>query len=518
MTIKILKKKIADYKRILLRSYKKEPVYFFLILLIIILSLFFRTYNYSDRVFIQADNSRDVQVARYAADNFKLPQIGQFSSAGPFFYGPWYYWFLEFISFIPLGFLTHWYIISALYLVFIWLIFWLGKEVDGKWVGTLAALFAAISPAQINYSFSTWNPAITPLLVLVTLIFLVRFFKSKKLLDIFLLGFTVSLAITIHFQNILILPTLLVAIFSFKPLIKNYLRYLPTLALGFLIPLLPLIYFDLRHNWYNSISLFIYLAIDQYRIWVPNRWLTYLGVYWPDAWGFIIGGNRWLGGAIISLLSIFTLLRLRHFTKNRLFLLIAVTFVLEVVMYRYYRGERYQYYSLFAHPVVLLLTAWVSIQIFRIQKMIGIVWIILIFFTTLNLASKDLKKRGVTYPEIKSLKNQIYSEYPSSKFDIYGCESNASSISHPLALIMYYESRNETTGVKIGVCETENSLSWIPLTDKDFTIKKYAWINKSTSTVYQNTVEWWKEKPPKGGGDFWEFIKKNLNPKCWPHC
>jgi len=120
--------------------------------------------------------------------------------------------------------------------------------VGGKWLGALASLYGAISPAQINYSFSVWNPVIVPLVVLITLFFLVRFFKSKKLLDIFLLGFTVSLAITIHFQNILILPTILVVIFSFQPSIKNYFRYLPSLILGFLITLLPLIYFDLGHN------------------------------------------------------------------------------------------------------------------------------------------------------------------------------------------------------------------------------------------------------------------------------
>ncbi|OGD99621.1 hypothetical protein A3B54_02955 [Candidatus Curtissbacteria bacterium RIFCSPLOWO2_01_FULL_42_50] len=128
------------------------------------------------------------------------------------------------------------------------LIFRLGNEVGGKWLGALASLYGAISPAQINYSFSVWNPVIVPLVVLITLFFLVRFFKSKKLLDIFLLGFTVSLAITIHFQNILILPTILVVIFSFQPSIKNYFRYLPSLILGFLITLLPLIYFDLGHN------------------------------------------------------------------------------------------------------------------------------------------------------------------------------------------------------------------------------------------------------------------------------
>ncbi|KKP93995.1 MAG: hypothetical protein UR98_C0001G0080 [Parcubacteria group bacterium GW2011_GWA1_36_12] len=51
-------------------------------LLVLGVAIFFRFYDYYDRISILADNSRDVQVAKYAIDNFRIPQIGQFSSAG----------------------------------------------------------------------------------------------------------------------------------------------------------------------------------------------------------------------------------------------------------------------------------------------------------------------------------------------------------------------------------------------------------------------------------------------------
>ncbi|OGD93659.1 hypothetical protein A2697_01585 [Candidatus Curtissbacteria bacterium RIFCSPHIGHO2_01_FULL_41_44] len=79
------KKSIAIFSKSFLKEITKDPIYSLLILLVIIIAIFFRIYNYTDRVFIQADNSRDVQVARFAADNLKIPPIGQFSSAGPFF-------------------------------------------------------------------------------------------------------------------------------------------------------------------------------------------------------------------------------------------------------------------------------------------------------------------------------------------------------------------------------------------------------------------------------------------------
>lgn len=510
--------------------FHKDRSFTIAVFLIIALSIFFRTYNYADRVFIQADNSRDVQVARYAADNFKLPQIGQFSSAGPFFYGPLWYWILEIVSFLPFGFLTHWYFVTFLYFVFILLIYWLGKETGGNWLGILAALFAGISPTQINYSFSSWNPSVVPLLALISLVFLVRFFKYKRKLDIFFLGLTTGAAITIHFQNFLILPTIVTALFSFRTSLRNYLKFILSWTLGFLIPLLPLVYFDLRFHWHNFISIFVYLTVDQYSIWVPNRWLTYAGVYWQGAWAEIIGGSRLIAVAIISLLSVFFILRLRQFLptfsslnkhnlkNDKVFYLIAVTFVIEFVLYRYYRGERYQYYILFAHPWVILLTAWTVFQVFRFNRLLGLTLTVLVCIFTIKQSLKDLAPRGITLAEVNSLKNQIYSNYPSGSFDIYGCEVNSDSISHPLALAMYHDGRNKTDGIKIGVCEGKDLLEWSVLSKKDVTTKKVFWVNKSTETVYKSTVEWWKVNPPERGGSFREFIKTKFSPRCYPHC
>ncbi len=517
MTLKKFFRKITLYKNRPLSIIKNDPIFSLAIVIIIVLAIFFRTYNYTDRVFIQADNSRDIQVARYAADHLKIPQIGQFSSAGPFFYGPWYYWFLELVSFLPLGFLTHWYIMSVLYLVFIGLIFWLGKEIGGKWVGALAALFAAISPAQINYSFSTWNPAIVPFLVLISLILLLRIYEFQKIKYIFLLAFFVGLSISIHFQAFLTVPILLVGLVGFRSPISQLLKALLFLTIGFLIPFLPLIYFDWHHNWYNFTSLFVYLSVDQFSIWVPNRWLTFIAIYWPDTWSFIIGGTKYLSVIIISLLSLITVLRLKSLKQNKLFYVLAITFVLELILFRYYRGERYQYYSLFAHPYVLILSAWVSTQLFKIQKVLGIFLILGISFSTLNAATKDLKSRGVTLSEIKKLKTEIYRAYPNSAFDIYGCASNPASVGHPLGLVTYYEGRNSLNGVKIGVCESVESLNWVKLVEKDLQTEKVLWVNVSTPVVYKSTVEWWKEKPP-GKGDFFKFIREKILSKCYPHC
>lgn len=500
--------------------FKKDPLFATLILSIIAVAIFFLTANYNSRVSIIADSSRDVQVARYAADHGKIPQIGQFSSAGPFFYGPWYYWFLEITSFLPLGPLTHWYVMTLIYLGFVILIFFLGYELGGKVTGAFASLFAAISPAQIASSTSVWNPAIIPLLSLLSLIFLVRFAKYRRLLDLWLLGLIVGLAVTIHFQSFLILPILPTALFLalfIKPKLHP-LKAAVVLFFGFLIPFLPLIYFDARFHWHNFTSLFVYLTVDQFRIWIPNRWLTYLFDYWPQTWANIIGGQRAIGFLLIGLLGILTLAKLKEFKKQSIFYLVAVTFILEVIAYRYYRGERFFYYSFFAHPAILVLSATCIQKIWQAKKIVGLAITALVIATTIPQSFKNLKEPGVSFREINSLKQEIYLSFPNQKVDIYGCRENTTSISHPLALFMYLEGRNETSGVKIGVCEIGNDLTWQVISQDATKTEKGLWFNKSTEEVYRHTVEWWIKDPPPTGGSLWQFVKKSLSPRCYPHC
>lgn len=494
-------------------KFSKDPILYCLIFATIVLAVFFRTYNYLDRIHIHADNAWLIQVSRYAFDNFKIPMVGPFSSAGPFFYGPWYFWIFGLMTILPLGILTHWYVMTILSLLSIYLAFWIGREIGGKWVGAMAALFAAISTAQVNNSFDVWSPALVPFLVTLSLVFLLRFAKSSKLLDLFALSFTVGLAITIHFQSFLLFPTLLVAVFLIFPQKKSWVQLLKSLAviaIGFVIPFLPLIYFDVNHNWYDTTSLLVFVLVDQYKIWVPNRWFTYLFNYWPETWAYIIGGSSILSLLLIVWLAILTLFKVKSFKKLRPFHIVAIVFFLEVFMLRYYRGERFIYYGLFAHTPVIVLTAYAVWQLVKLNKYLGILLSVLIIFLTVKTTAAYFNNNLITFGLISSIKNDIYQKYPNSNFDMYGCSMNGTNAGHPLALLMYYDRRNSLDGVKIGVCEKpDKSVGWQELTPNLYEGPKAAYRNLTTEHVYKDTVEWYLENPPRGEGNLWKFLKEN---------
>lgn len=485
------KPKIISLRLKLQKFIKKEPKLSIILLITVLIAIFFRTYNYFDRIYVYADNSLFVLAAYFAKDNLKIPQIGPFAQA-PFFTGPWWLWILELLFIFPFGPLTPWYFMWLVSIIFIVLIYFAGGEIGGKRLGALSAFLAAISTAQIDNSFMTWNAAADPYLGLLSILFFLKYSKEKKPIYIFLLGFSVSLAITIHFQTFLLSPLILIALLLTKPKIKN----LVALAIGVLIPLLPFLYFDLRFNWFETKRIIDYVTIGQYRIYVPNRWLTYAGVYWPKTWAWIIGGKAEIGYLIIGLLCLLTLIRLKDYKKYWNYYLIAFSFVVSVVLFRYYRGERFFYYTNFAHALVLLLTAWVTLEVYQFKKTLGVILVSIIIIFSVSESLKNFKPRVVTYSQVNKLIAEIYQKYPNAKFDIYECPFNGSLISTPVSYIMYYDGRNSLDGIKIGVCNHELKLSWREVTETEID-KEFGYQHKSTPNIYTEMTEWWKRNPPK---------------------
>lgn len=469
-----------------------SKIWTLLVFAIVILAIFFRFYDYFGRVLIHSDHSLFAQGAIFSAKTFTIPQIGPFSQS-TFFTGPWWLWILSIFYLFPLGELSPWYFISLLSLGFIFLIYLVGKKIGGKWLGLLASLYSAISVAQIENSFSAWNAAADSFLALLSIYFLIRFYQVKKPLIIFLLGFSVSLATTIHFQSVLLLPLVLVGLVTSRP----KLMYFLAAFFGLVIPFLPLLIFDLRFNWFWVKSVWIYMTVDQYRFWVPNRWLTYAFDYWPTTWGYILGVGKWIGFLIIGLLSILTLIRLRKAKNFKIFFLLALAFSLEVVMYRYYGGQRFIYFSNFANPAVILLTSWVVLELYRLVKPIGIILGVVIFLLAFRASVQNLKEPDITVSKIKSVKADIYNKFPHRNFDIYGCSFSGALVSHPLALFMYADGRNSQDGEKIGVCYLVNkTIDWHVLGDREVADKN-TWLNHSTEGTYRSMTEWWKTNPPK---------------------
>lgn len=458
---------------------------------ILIIGIFFRFYNYFNRIHFVADSTLFAGLGYYAFSTGKLPLVGTFAQ-GPFFTGPYWIWILSGTYLAGLGRFSPWFFTSFLSLVFIGLVYIAGSKIGGKRVGFLAAFFAAISPMQIETSFDVWNATADPFLGLLAILFTLKLVETKRPIFAFLTAFTISLATAIHFQSMFLAPLLLVGLISVKFSPKSILA----MILGGAIPLLPFLYFDLRFYWFETRRIWDYLTVISPRMYIPNRWLTYAGVFWPTNWANILGGNIYISSLLMVLTAVVSLLKIKSFPKNKNYFLIAIVFALSFIMMRYYGGERQTYYTNYAHAFVILLTAWTIFQVYNFRKILGVLILLVITFFTLKTSVTNLTKPLlVTYGQIRGIVSQVYDSYPMGKFAIYECPNSPSFIATSVGYEVYYDKRASDYGTKIGVCFANDKLSWREVSEAEID-KPYMYQNKSTSKVYSSVAEWWIKNPP----------------------
>ena len=116
------KSKLKKYLKIFWKKIRLDPLFSTLFFSVFTIGIFFRVYNWYERIYIHADNSLYAQIAKYALDTLSIPQIGVFPQA-PFFTGPEWLWVLQIFYLLPLGILAPWYMMTFLSLVFIYLVF-----------------------------------------------------------------------------------------------------------------------------------------------------------------------------------------------------------------------------------------------------------------------------------------------------------------------------------------------------------------------------------------------------------
>lgn len=197
------------------------------------------------------DQERDAQVVWQIIKEGKFTLIGP-RAVGPnsFFLGPlWFYLLLPFyfiFSMNPLGIGVFGIIVQ---LVTTLVFFLVGKKLFGEKVGIISAFLYLPTGAMV-----VWNPMLIPLLSLILIYLFSQIISGKeKFIPITL--FTLGLGLQVHFQAIFLFIPFIISLYFFK---KNPLPAKQALigTTLFLITFLPLIIFDIRHNFLNTQGLF----------------------------------------------------------------------------------------------------------------------------------------------------------------------------------------------------------------------------------------------------------------------
>ncbi len=480
--------------------------YYLAVLAIFLLTIFLRFYNYPNRWGLASDQARDAIIIEKSIQLHSLPFIGPFSASGPFVFGSsWYIIFIFFTAILPNSVLTPWIIQGIFFCLIVLLMIHIGRKIEGKSLGLLAGLFTALSTSQVILSTNLIFSALVSVISVICLYFFIKAINEKNNYFLSILGYFIGLAITIHFQAIPLF-LLLIIVFCAKRKWSSVIFAL----WGFILPFIPLIVFDIETNFHESSSLIKYFFSANTAP-ITVRWLTYAGIFWPKVWADIIGGYTPIGYLIIicTILTSTIFLIKKKIPQTMVYVLLG--FLGIVVILRYFQGTLFENFLSFLHPFVILITAWICLQIVKYNKYLGIglitIIVVLSFiasFTAITNAQNHTKDETIL------LQSFIEKKYPNKKFAIYDYQYGNTAQSLPLSLFLFIKRETGPSGIRIGITNQGSMSPLYPLLyhiDLPYGINVYdlngatpgdlardKWILVNPRAVFNSMQDWYKEE------------------------
>lgn len=244
-------------------------IFIFFLLLLVYLSLFPRiTETLSHNFVFGFDQGRDYLAAKSIVVDHKLTLIGSELGAGSagltgLFHGPFYFYLLSgaFLLFggNPYGGIVVMFILGIATIV---LSFFVGKKILGVLGGYVFALLIAASPPLIAQSRFFWNSYPSSVFIVLVFYFVYRSTILRKKFDIFLSAF--FSAFIYNFQTGIAVP-LVITFFLYSIFILRIrkAREYFLIVSGYTLAFLPLVLFELRHDFQGARGLTTYLFNDK---------------------------------------------------------------------------------------------------------------------------------------------------------------------------------------------------------------------------------------------------------------
>ena len=387
-------------KRFKSLNIKLSAKHFFL-LLILLLALILRFYRLNTWFLFGMDQEYEAFLVKNILTGKHFPLIGVNASDTGLYLGPIFIYFAAIPYFIfqgnPLGGAVT---ASSLGVITTFALYKLGKVWFSEKVGLLASFFWAISFLSVHYDRQFWNPTPISFLMIIILYSITMIHKGKNKFLI-LLSVAIGIALQSHLQSVIILPIIMLYLFLYRKKYsgKNLLLFLLIL----LIFQLPLILFEIRHNFINTKAvtnlLFSFLGFfnQAQSISIFERVSLFLNFIGRSI--FIKGPVDYYteNGQCLSLLSskgktsiLAIILVLASFIfyfyqqivkKNNALqdrhLILSIT-IITLVSILIYKGPVFEYYYLFFLPVLYLLISWVVVYLIQSKVKFIISLIILV--------------------------------------------------------------------------------------------------------------------------------------------
>ncbi len=352
---------------------KRKNIGLFLVGIIITLAAFLRFFRISEYMTFLGDEGRDVIVAKHILEG-KLTLLGPRASAGDFFLGPIYYYFIApFLWLTKLDPVGPAIMIAIFGVATVFLIYLVGKKLFDEKTGLFAASLYSVSPIVIAYSRSSWNPNPVPFFSILSLFLLYLGVKNNKLKLFFIVGILLGITMQLHYLAVFLAIIIVVFIFLGTLYIKRKVEILDlgkkyiSIFMGFVIGFSPFLAFELKHGFPNTRTIFGFIFSNTFS---PEKNTSILTIAsdvffrlfarlitrFPPPEQVSIEAHLDLKiwqviTVFLAIASIWAILRI----KNRLTVILMLTWlILGVLLFGLYKRNIYDYYFGFMFPLPFL--------------------------------------------------------------------------------------------------------------------------------------------------------------------
>lgn len=231
------------------------------IILLVILGVFLRTYQFPERINFGMEQGMTLSMtASYIHEKFSLlgmSNVARVTHDGHMvLINPLYnYSLIPFMLVLGKNPITLSYLALWINLLTALVLYYVAQKVFNKRTAIFSSFFFLFNLTMIEHSLTLWIHNLVPLVGILSFYLLVKWQSNRSWAIVFVLGILSGLGYAMEY--IYLLTAGLIALYLFATS-KSKISTIFWYTLGFAIPQLPVIIFDLRHEWYNIKTLWQY--------------------------------------------------------------------------------------------------------------------------------------------------------------------------------------------------------------------------------------------------------------------
>ena len=403
-----------------MKSTKTTKLELIFLAFIIIVGSFLRLYRISDTAMFLGDQGRDAIIAKNILKNGDVALIGPVTSVGNMYLGPFYYYFmvpwLAMTYPSPIGPAIG---VAIIGILTIPMLYFITKKMFSKTSAVFASSLYTISSIVVAQSRFSWNPNLAPTVGLLLFYFLYQIFKEKKYLSI--IWATICFAILIQLHYMAMITGVILALIVLYQLIKDKLNRVSIVKYSlislfiFLISLIPLIAFDIRHNYINLNAFAGFFTSSEEHIRPARKFISIISDFNGNAFKLttqLIGVKSYIFdqlGLLLVIVSSFFLVKGKQNKKSNWLLIFWSLCIIGMISL--YSSSIFTHYISFSYAVSIILIGVLLASIFNQKKLVlkvsAVSIFALILFTNL-ISNPAFGAGGKDIDKAQTASNSIY--------------------------------------------------------------------------------------------------------------